>query len=505
MEPRGTSICWSVTALVRAVGDTLKARFAAVQVQGEISGFTRAASGHCYFTLKDETSQIRCVMFARSAALLSFAPQTGHAVEVRGRLALYEARGDLQLTVEAMTPAGQGLLLERFQQLKGKLEREGLFDSRRKRGIPPYPQTVGVVSSLHAAALHDVLTALKRRAPQVGVVVYPASVQGTQAVSELVAAITAANARQDVDTLLICRGGGSMEDLWSFNEEAVVRAVAASNIPTISGVGHETDFTLTELAADMRAPTPTAAAELAARPRQDIQQHVDQLAQRLMRVAHGEIDMRAQRVDRAALVFSQPANRLHEQRQRLDAAVLRLTAAARRKFEHMTQLLVQCARLLPVGGKQVLRQEESRLAALNIRWQKQNPVAQIHGQQQRLQQLALRYQWAMRQQISERSRYLGGQQWRLSGAASKTLRRYDQQVQTLHVRLTAQDPTQVLARGYVWVSDERGQVLTSVAQLNPGQHIEARFADGRAYARVEQVLPDLLMSPEEDEPLVGDK
>jgi exodeoxyribonuclease VII large subunit len=272
---------WSVAALLLAVADTLAARLGAVTVRGEISGFTRAASGHCYFSLKDSDGQqalLRCAMFRRAAGLLDFRPADGQQVELRGRITVYESRGELQCVVEHLQRLGEGSLYELFLKLKARLAAAGLFDSQRKRPLPAFPRTLGVVTSLGAAALHDVLTAIARRAPQLRVVVYPCLVQGPEAPAQIVRAIGQANARQEVDVLIVCRGGGSLEDLWAFNDEAVVRAVAGSRLPVVCGVGHETDTSLAELAADLRAPTPTAAAELATPLRSDALARLQALA-----------------------------------------------------------------------------------------------------------------------------------------------------------------------------------------------------------------------------------
>jgi exodeoxyribonuclease VII large subunit len=258
---------WGVAALLLAAGDALAARFGAVTVRGELSGFVRAASGHCYFSLKDSAggaAVLRCAMFRRAALLLDFAPTDGQQLEVRGRIGVYEARGELQLVVESMARVGVGSLYEEFLRLRARLEAAGLFEAARKRPIAAFPRAVGVITSLGAAALRDVLTTLARRAPHLRVVVYPSLVQGAEAPAALVEALALAGRRDEVDTLLLVRGGGSLEDLWAFNDERVVRAVASSPIPVVCGVGHETDISLADLAADLRAATPTAAAELAA-------------------------------------------------------------------------------------------------------------------------------------------------------------------------------------------------------------------------------------------------
>ncbi|MGH8798340.1 MAG: exodeoxyribonuclease VII large subunit, partial [Caldimonas sp.] len=258
---------WGVAALLQAVADALAARFGACAVRGEISGFSRSASGHCYFNLKDAErgeGALRCCLFRRAAGLVDFQPADGQRVDLRGRLGVYGPRGELQLVVESMQRAGAGALYEQFLRLRARLEAAGLFDVERKRALAPYPRCIGVVTSLGAAALHDVLTALARRAPQVEVIVYPSLVQGADAPAALRSAIDSAGTRAEVDTLIVCRGGGSLEDLWAFNDEVVVRAIHGAPMPVLCGVGHETDVTLADLAADVRAPTPTAAAELAA-------------------------------------------------------------------------------------------------------------------------------------------------------------------------------------------------------------------------------------------------
>jgi exodeoxyribonuclease VII large subunit len=254
---------WGVAALLLATADALAARFGAVAVRGELSGFSRAASGHCYFALKDESgapAMLRCAMFRRAASLLDFAPGDGQKVELRGRLGVYDARGELQLVVESMQRIGAGTLYEEFLRLRARLEAQGLFDPARKRQLPRHPGALGVVTSLGAAALHDVLTTLARRAPHLRVIVYPAPVQGVDAPPAIAAALALAGQRREVEALLLVRGGGSLEDLWAFNDERVVRAIVACALPVVCGVGHETDVTLADLAADLRAPTPTAAA-----------------------------------------------------------------------------------------------------------------------------------------------------------------------------------------------------------------------------------------------------
>lgn len=308
-----TSRVWSVSGLCHAISDTLKSRFNPVSVQGEISGFTRAASGHCYFSLKDDAGQIRCAMFRRSADFLNFSPREGDLVEVQGRVGLYEPRGELQLVVEAMRPAGAGQLHEAFLRLKAKLDAEGLFDPQRKRDIPARPRAIGVVTSLGAAALHDVATALQRRVPHIPVRIAPSLVQGADAPAQLVAAIHALQTLPEVDVILMVRGGGSLEDLWAFNDEALARAVVACKVPVISGVGHETDFTIADFCADLRAPTPTAAAELCATDRATDLLRLQQLQEPLSQAIHWRLDQNAQALDRVERHLGRPSAWLHQQ------------------------------------------------------------------------------------------------------------------------------------------------------------------------------------------------
>ncbi|MDE2455419.1 MAG: exodeoxyribonuclease VII large subunit, partial [Burkholderiales bacterium] len=304
VEGAGARAPWTVAALLLATADAIAARFGAVAVRGELSGFTRAASGHCYFSLKDAQGApalLRCAMFRRAAVLVDFAPADGQQVELRGRLGVYEPRGELQMVVESLQRVGAGTLYEEFLRLKAKLQAQGLFEASRKRPLARWPLALGVVTSPAAAALHDVLAALARRAPQLRVVVYPSPVQGADAPGALAAAIASANLRAEVDTLLLVRGGGSLEDLWAFNDERVVRAVAQSRIPVVCGVGHETDVTLADLAADLRAPTPTAAAELAAPARDEWIAALDARAAALQALLARTLERQAQRLDRLGL------------------------------------------------------------------------------------------------------------------------------------------------------------------------------------------------------------
>ena len=367
---------WSVAALVQAVADALASRFAVVAVRGELSGFSRAASGHCYFSLKDAegSALIRCAMFRRAASLVNFAPRDGQLVELRGRLAVYEARGELQLVVESMQQAGAGALFEQLLRLKSRLEAEGLFEASRKRALPAFPRTIGIVTSPGAAALHDVLTALARRACHVQVVLYPSQVQGAEAPPALARAIAAASARREVDVLIVCRGGGSMEDLWAFNDERVVRAIAACALPVVSGVGHETDVTLADFAADLRAPTPTAAAELVSPATADCMAQLRGLAARAQRRVVHVLDVGAQRLDAAALRLARPAQALGVHRLRLAALSSRLQSAAARQAPERTRTLERLRDRGTRALQSALSREQHRLDAAQARLQALDPA-----------------------------------------------------------------------------------------------------------------------------------
>ena len=324
----------SVSELLRSVREALERRFPAAWISGEISNFRPAASGHWYFTLKDEAAQVDCVMFRGRAATLDWEPAEGMRVEARAAVTLYEPRGRFQLNVETMRRAGLGPLYERFLKLKEKLEKEGLFDPRAKRPIPEHPKTIGILTSLQAAALRDVLTTLRRRNPSIPVIVYPVPVQGEGAAAKIAQMLGIANKRTECDVLLLVRGGGSIEDLWQFNEEVVARAIRASSIPVVVGVGHETDVTIADFAADQRAPTPTAAAEMVSPSREELLARVAELAQRASREASRRIETAMQMVDALARRLVHPRERLRTSGQLLEQLAARLSSAAARRLEN---------------------------------------------------------------------------------------------------------------------------------------------------------------------------
>ena len=330
--PPGGPAVLSVSQLLRSARDLLERRFPLQWIAGEISNLRPAASGHLYFTIKDESAQVDCVMFKSRAAALDWEPADGLRVEVRALVTLYEPRGRFQLNVEGMRRAGLGPLYERFLKLKDKLGREGLFDEDVKRTIPEYPRQIGVVTSLAAAALRDVLTTLRRRNPSIPVIVYPAPVQGEGAAAKLAQALAAAGARAECDVLLLVRGGGSIEDLWQFNEEVLARAIRACPIPVVSGVGHETDFTIADFTADERAPTPTAAAELVSPSLEDLRARLAETALRISRQTARRLEYAMQAVDTLARRLVHPAERLRTSRQHLVHLGARLASAMKHQI-----------------------------------------------------------------------------------------------------------------------------------------------------------------------------
>jgi exodeoxyribonuclease VII large subunit len=357
----------SVSALNRMARETLERSFPLFWVAGEISNLTRAASGHWYFSLKDERAQVRCVMFRNRNSALDWIPREGDHVEARALVTLYEARGDFQLTIEALQRAGLGTLFEAFERLKAKLEKEGLFDLARKRPLPAHPCQIGIITSPDAAALRDVLTTLRRRMPGIPVVLYPTPVQGKGAAELIARAIRTAGERDECEVLIVCRGGGSIEDLWQFNEEVVARAIAESPVPVISGVGHETDFTIADFVADRRAPTPTAAAELVTPDRQALLQSANALHLRLRRQMQHLLYQRMQQTDYLARRLVHPGEKIRQQQERLghlqarlNAALLRLTDRAQARFQPLPQrLLAAQTRDLQQKRDRLLRLEQN--------------------------------------------------------------------------------------------------------------------------------------------------
>ncbi len=362
----------TVTELNRSVRELLEASIPLLWVGGEISNLTRAASGHWYFSLKDKTAQVRCVMFRNRNAYLDWQPKEGDHIEARALVSLYEARGEFQLTIESMRQAGMGSLFEAFEKLKARLQAEGLFDPAAKRPLPPHPRQIGIVTSPDAAALRDVLTTLRRRMPSIPVMIYPTPVQGKGSEKLIAAAIRQACMREECDVLIVCRGGGSMEDLWSFNEEIVARAIADCPMPVVSGVGHETDFTIADFVADVRAPTPTAAAELVSPDREIQVRQLMQLQARLTRQMDYLLSDRMQKLDYLARRLIHPGDKIRQRKDelahlqaRLGNAVTRVVDQARSRLLPLPQRLQRAAGLGIDRQSAVLKSLAQSLEHLN--------------------------------------------------------------------------------------------------------------------------------------------
>ena len=407
-------------------------------VAGEISNFMRAASGHCYFSLKDAQAQVRCVMFRNKAQLHDWMPANGMQIEVRALPSFYEARGEFQLNVETMRRAGLGALYAAFEKLKAKLQAEGLFDSAGKIPLPPFPRAIGIVTSPHAAALRDVLTTLKRRMAGTPIFLYPTSVQGEGAGEKIAAAIAAADSRADCDVLILCRGGGSIEDLWAFNEEVVARAIHACTLPVVSGVGHETDFTIADFVADARAPTPTAAAQLASPNREDLCRQISHLYQRLRRVMERALERRMQQLDVLARRLTHPGENLAAQLRQLGHLVSRMRGA----WAH---------------------------AAADRQWQLRDLAQQLRAQRPDFGALA-----------TQQRAY--GQ--RLAAATGHRVAALQAHVKSLAAQLEHLNPSAVLARGYSMVEASDGKIVSDSAQIERGEEVKLTFAQGWAKAQV---------------------
>ena len=429
----------TVTALNRRVAQMLQSEFGLIWVRGEIRGFMQAASGHWYFTLKDEGAEVRCAMFAGHNRRLGFSPKTGDKVEVRARVSLYQPRGDYQLVVDGMRRAGLGNLYEQFLRLKEKLQREGLFDSERKKPIPKMAMRIGVVTSLHAAALRDVITTLSRRAPYAQIVIYPSSVQGEEAPFELIEALRAAEDRQEVDVLLLVRGGGSLQDLWAFNDEGVARQLAAMSIPVIAGVGHESDTTITDWVADCRAATPTAAAEMATVDVTVLLRHQATLSDYLSQMFDRRFQTFAQRLDWAQSQLRTPQELLARESARLvanDRALNDAMAMNLAKQQERLRLAEQARRhATPDCSPETIERLKTQLDTL----------------------------WLQRLQL-EKARL--GQ---------------------LQVVLQETDPKALLKRGYSMVTDEKGRVIQSVTNLQAGDAITIVMSDGLIESEVKRI------------------
>ena len=424
-----------LNALAKAL---LEDHLAGLWIAGEVSNLTRAASGHYYFSLKDSRAQVRCAMFKGAAMRLAQPLKEGDHIEVSGKISIYEARGEFQITVNELRRKGLGQLYEAYERLKAQLQAEGAFAAERKKPLPARAQCIGIVTSLAAAALRDVVTTLKRRAPEIPVIVYPTAVQGAGSEFQIAQAIKTASQRAECDVLIVCRGGGSIEDLWAFNEEPVVRAIEACAIPVVSGVGHETDFTLADFVADVRAPTPTGAAELVSPNRQESLHRLAQAQGRLKTVLEQRYFDASQKLDWLARQIRHPRQKLDDQRasisklaQMLSYSLTQNLRAHTARFERQTQALKHCC-----PDISVYRQDIDRF------------------------QTTLSH--AFRQLLAQRSQSLTAQT----------------------ALLEAVSPQQIMERGFSVVKNMRGQVIRSTDALKQGQKLHITFADGETDVRV---------------------
>ena len=442
-DPRPTRRIWPVRELVSQVRELVEEQYGDVWVEGEISNFRPAPSGHVYFTLKDADAQLPIVLFRRQAMLLRFRPEDGLHVLVRGRVSVYEQRGQMQLVAETMEPVGAGSLQLAFEQLKERLKAEGLFDAERKRPLPAFPHTVGIITSPTGAVIRDFLSIVARRHSGLNVLLYPVSVQGDSAPAEIEAALAELNASGLVDLIVLARGGGSLEDLAAFNSERVARAIVASKLPVVSAIGHETDFTIADFAADLRAPTPSAAAELITEAQHKIAEHLANQSHRIERATRFQLLQAHQRLTRVPVsrAESRVSTLLHRQAQRLDDFSFRiesaLTAHLRQHQDHVTHL---AATVLRHDPRQALASARERLQALRTR---------------------------------------------IDRSLERTLRRAAVRVGAVDARLNSLSPLAVLDRGYALVLSVDGALIRSTTQLTNNDQVTTRLADGSFTSRVE--------------------
>jgi exodeoxyribonuclease VII large subunit len=436
---------WTVKDLISAVRTAVEREYTDVFVEGEISNFRPADSGHLYFTLKEDGAQMRVVMFRSQVRLLKFKPTDGMAVIARGRVTVYESRGELQLSAEYLEPKGAGALQIAFEQLKQKLAGEGLFDQSRKKAIPALPRRIGVVTSPRGAAIRDIVNIVRRRHRGLNVLIYPAQVQGEAAPSEVSAGIRYFNRAKNVDVIMVARGGGSLEDLAAFNHEGLARVAAGSELPLISAIGHETDFTILDFVADLRAPTPSAAAELVIESQHQLEERVRTLRQRLARAARYQLLIARQTLTQLAQhgAFARMRDLIGRRQQRLDELVFRLAGAERKRLqEYRSRLDVAASRV---------RHHDLRRTLAVIR----------------------------RELVTCGSR--------LASAARADLMRRRAQVEALSGRLEALSPLNILERGYALVFDAKGNLIKDAAQVKAGDEIRARVSRGEIEATVRKI------------------
>ncbi len=460
---------WLVHQLVAEARELVEAEFGDVWVEGEISNLRPASSGHLYFTLKDAEAQLPVVLFRRQAMLLRFRPEDGLQVRVRGKASIYEQRGQLQLVAETMEPVGAGSLQVAFEQLRDRLKAEGLFEQERKRPLPAYPRCVAIITSPTGAVIRDFLNIVNRRHSGLSVVLIPAAVQGENAPAEIVAAIAKANAAGLADVIVVARGGGSLEDLAAFNSELVARAIAASALPVVSAIGHETDFTIADFVADLRAPTPSAAAELITEAQHRVEELVAALENRLIRGARYQLLQARQRLGRVPVAYAEQRVRtsLHRLEQRLDDLSFRMEAAVNEQ----------------------LREHARAVASLSAAVLRHDPRQQLSAARERLAACQSRLDHALDRRLAAGQFQVSFLNARLYRAAQVTVAARKADWANLRGELQALSPLAVLQRGYALVQDESGAVVRSTERLTTNQQVSTRLADGSFTSQITTVVP----------------
>ena len=435
---------YTISRLNREVRNVLEDVFPSIWVQGEISNLAKPASGHMYFSLKDKNAQVRCAMFRNRQSGLRFQPEAGMEVLARANISLYEGRGEFQLIIESLQPAGDGALQLAFEQLKQKLSKEGLFDEANKQPLPGYPETIGIITSPTGAAIRDVLSVLKRRYPACKIIIYPTPVQGEDAAAKIATAIQTAEARKECDVLILTRGGGSIEDLWSFNEEIVARAIAACPIPIVSGVGHEIDFTIADFVADQRAPTPSVAAEMVSPDSDKLLQQLANNLNRLIRYQEGSLQQWQRHLDYLAKQLVHPQQHLESLKQQASQYLLKLQFLMEKQLSEKHQNLI--------AHKQTIAE--------------QNPFARIKQLQQNIKTLGKNVDQAMRTNLMQLT----------------------QSLNLLENKLTAYSPDATLSRGYAFVTNKQtGELIRNSKQINKGDAIAVKLAKTEIDATVDDV------------------
>ena len=448
MQSNQTPPAFTVSELNNEVKSLLENNFRIIQVEGEISNFVRPSSGHWYFTLKDSGAQIRCAMFKNRNHYLNYQPKNGDQVRVRAKVSLYPGRGDYQLICDYMEDAGVGSLQQAYEALKLQLQQQGMFDQAHKQTLPTHPKHLGIITSPTGAAVHDILTVLKRRFPSLPVSIYPTKVQGNEAADEIVAAIEMANQHNICDVIIVGRGGGSLEDLWCFNEAKVAKAIFNSHIPVISAVGHEVDVSIADFVADVRAPTPSAAAEIISPDQTHLQLRLKQLKNRLQVNLQHKLNRHQERLRWVSSRLKHPGDKLNDHAQKLDELELRLNSALQQR------LYIQHDKLQQLQKRLQRCLQQPRITTLQQK---------VHELSHRIEQLTHQYQ--ARQQL---------------------------RLQAIAGRLNGVSPLATLERGYAITENAEGKIIQQVKSVNPGDEIQIRLQDGRIHSQVTEVIPDLI-------------